>query len=97
MSFYKDPDKCFGFKLELVDEFIEINPSAFEPFVGHHQGLFASVKILFFYIIVKITQTFCWIKLRRWWYRTNLKQNAINGNRIFIQRNRIFIQRNSIF
>ena len=57
--FYKDsfkfPDKCFGFRLELVKEFTEIAPSTFEPFIGHHQRLFAGVKIVFFYNIAKIT------------------------------------------
>ena len=33
--------------LELVDEFTEIVPSAYGPFIGHHQGLFANVKIVF--------------------------------------------------
>ena len=51
MQFYKDPfkfpDKCFGFKLELLDEFIKIVSSAFGPFVSHYQGLFACVKSVF--------------------------------------------------
>ena len=42
---FKFPEKCFAFMLELVDEFTEIVSSAFGPFIGHHQGLFASVKI----------------------------------------------------
>ena len=42
------PDMCFGFRLEFVDEFTEIVPSTFGPFIGHHQGLFASTKIVFF-------------------------------------------------
>ena len=28
------PDKCLGFKLELVDEVTKIAPSAFVPFIG---------------------------------------------------------------
>ena len=51
MKFYLDPfkfpDKRFGFRLQLVDEFTEIVSSAFGPFIGHHQELFASVKIFF--------------------------------------------------
>ena len=39
------PDKCFDFRLGLADEFTEIVPSAFGPFIGHHQELFVSVKI----------------------------------------------------
>ena len=31
------PDKCFGYRLELVDEFNGIIPSAFGPRTGHHQ------------------------------------------------------------
>ena len=49
MQFYFDPfkfpDKCFGFRSVLVDEFTEIVPIVFEPFLDHHMGLFASVKI----------------------------------------------------
>ena len=40
----------FQVRLELVDEFTKIVLSAFEPFIGHHQGLFASVKIVLIYI-----------------------------------------------
>ena len=51
IQFYQDsfkfPDKCFGFKLELVDGFTEIVPSTFRSFIGHYQGLFAWVKIVF--------------------------------------------------
>ena len=36
------PERCLGFRLELVDEFTKIVPSAFGHFIGHHQGLFAS-------------------------------------------------------
>ena len=42
------PDKCLGFRLELVDAFIKIVLSAFKPFIGHHQGLFVCVKSVFF-------------------------------------------------
>ena len=56
------PENGFGFKLELVDELTEIIPSAFVPFIGNHQRLFASVKTVFekkkilgFYNIAKIT------------------------------------------
>ena len=31
------PDKCFGFRLELVDEFTEIVPRAFGHFISHFQ------------------------------------------------------------
>ena len=52
IEFYKNPfkfpDKCFGFRLELVDEFTEIVPSSFRPFIGHHQGLFHKCKERFF-------------------------------------------------
>ena len=41
------PDKCLGFRLELVDEFIKIVPRAFGPFIGHHQELFECVKSVF--------------------------------------------------
>ena len=57
------PDKCFGFRLELVDEFTKIVLSTFGPFIGHHQELFVCVEsifffflsFLFFYNIAKIT------------------------------------------
>ena len=42
----KFPDKCLGFRLELVDEFTKIVLSAFRPFIGHHQGLFACIPVL---------------------------------------------------
>ena len=41
------PNKYFGFRLKLVDEFTEIILSVFGPFKGHHQGLFAYVKMFF--------------------------------------------------
>ena len=44
---FKFPDKCFGFRLVLGNEFTKIVPSAFGSFIGHHQGLFASVRIFF--------------------------------------------------
>ena len=44
------PDKCFGFRLELVDEITEIVPSTFGAFIDHHQGLLACVKIVFFFV-----------------------------------------------
>ena len=37
----------FGFRLELVNEFIKIVPSAFGTFIGHHQELLACVKSVF--------------------------------------------------
>ena len=33
-----------GFRFELLDEFPNIVPSAFEPFIGHHQGLLPFVR-----------------------------------------------------
>ena len=41
------PDKCLGFRLELLDEFTKIVPSAFKPFIGHYQGLLACIKSVF--------------------------------------------------
>ena len=38
---------CLGFRLELVDEFTKIVPTAFGPFIGPHQGLLACIKIVF--------------------------------------------------
>ena len=42
----------------MVDEFIKIVPSAFGPFIGHHQRLLACVKNVFkeffFYNITKL-------------------------------------------
>ena len=35
------------FRLELVDEFIKIIPSAFGPFMSNYQGLIACVKSVF--------------------------------------------------
>ena len=40
-------DKCLAFRLELMDELTKIVPSAFGPFMGHHQGLLACVKSVF--------------------------------------------------
>ena len=40
-------DKCFGLSLGLVDEFTVIVSRAIGPFIGHHEGLVASVKIAF--------------------------------------------------
>ena len=39
------PDKCFGLRMDLLDEFTEIIPSASELFIGNHLGLFANAKI----------------------------------------------------
>ena len=40
---------CFlGFRLEFTDEFTKIVPSAFGPFIGHHQGFLACVKSVVF-------------------------------------------------
>ena len=38
------PNMCFGFRLDLVDQWTEFVPSSLAPFIGHHQGLFANVK-----------------------------------------------------
>ena len=46
-SFQVFPDRYFGFRVELVDEFTEIIPGAFGPLIGHHQGLFLSVNLFF--------------------------------------------------
>ena len=46
---FKFTDKCLGFRLELVDQFTKIVPSAFGPFIGHHQELLACVKSVFFF------------------------------------------------
>ena len=51
---FKFPEKCFIFRLELVDEFTEIVPSTFEPFIGHHKVLFAIFIIKVFRTIVFI-------------------------------------------
>ena len=52
------PDKCFGFRLEFVDEFTEIVPCALGPFIGHHQELFAWVKCVFLLILKKVFRFF---------------------------------------
>ena len=41
---FKFPDKCFDFRLKLVDEFTKIVPGTFKPFIGHHQRLLACIK-----------------------------------------------------
>ncbi len=46
---FKSSDKCFSFRLELVDEFPKIVQSAFGPFIGHHQGLLACVRCVCFF------------------------------------------------
>ena len=43
-----------GFRLELVDEFTKVIPSSFGPFIGHHQGLLACVKSIFFKEFLKV-------------------------------------------
>ena len=48
LGYFKFPDKCFGFRLELVDEFTEFVSSAFRPFIGHHQRMFARVNSVFY-------------------------------------------------
>ena len=69
--------------------FSKIVPSAFGPFIGHHQGLFACVKSVFkvFFLVFLITlQNYVNAKFDK----TEIlmtsnefkKQNAINGNRI---------------
>ena len=40
-------NKCLDFMLELVDEFTEIVPSAFGPFISHLQVLLAYIKNVF--------------------------------------------------
>ena len=47
MYLFKCPDKCLGFRFELVDEFTKIVPSAFGPFIGQHQRSLACVKSVF--------------------------------------------------
>ena len=42
------PDMNFGFRFELVDEFIQIVPSNFGLFNSHHQWLLENVKIVLF-------------------------------------------------
>ena len=44
---FKFPDESLGFRLELVDEFTKIVSSAFGSFIGHHQGLLACMKCVF--------------------------------------------------
>ena len=44
---FKFPEKCLGFSLELMDEFTKIIPSAFGPFIGHHQGFLSCAKSVF--------------------------------------------------
>ena len=41
------PDKCLGFRLELVDEFTKILPSDSGHFIGHSQRLLACIKNIF--------------------------------------------------
>ena len=55
MDLFKFPDKCLGFRLELVDEFTEIVPSAFGS-----SGIVCKCKDIFFifksvFMIAKIT------------------------------------------
>ena len=54
------PDKRLGFRLELVDEFTKIAPSAFGSFIGHHQGLLACIKCfrVFFLRVWKVLRFF---------------------------------------
>ena len=40
--------KSLSFRLELVDEFPKIVPSAFGPFIGHYQGLLACERCVCF-------------------------------------------------
>ena len=43
------------FRSKVVEEFLQIVPSAFEPFVGHHQGLLACVRrFVFFFKALKV-------------------------------------------
>ena len=83
-------DMIFGFRLELVDEFTEIVPVSHQPFVGHHQGFCQCIEYFVLFLVFKFmelqkTLTYSWIKLRFFWYLRDLKQNAINGNRIIYQ------------
>ena len=41
------PNKCPGFRLELVDEFTKIFPSAFGSLIDLYQGLLAYIKSVF--------------------------------------------------
>ena len=47
----KVPDKRCDFRLELLNEFNKIVPSPFRHFIGHHQRLFVSVKIICFFFL----------------------------------------------
>ena len=38
---------CLAFRLELVDEFTKVVPSALESFIGHHHGLHVRIKSVF--------------------------------------------------
>ena len=51
----KFPDNCLHFRLELVNEFTKIVPSAFGLFIGHHH-FFSGVKS----VLLKIFFCFVW-------------------------------------
>ena len=55
---FKFSDKCLSFRLELVDEFPKIVPSAFEPFIGHNQGLPACVRCICIFLKVNIIKKY---------------------------------------
>ena len=57
--------------LELVEDFTKIVLSAFRPYIGYHQGLFACVERVF--------QNYVNAELDADGF---IKQNAINGNKI---------------
>ena len=75
-------DKCLSFRLELVDEFPKIVPSAFVPFIGHHQGLLACVRcvyIFFKYMYIHVYMQGVINKLL-----SKLRKHGNNKNNLFI-------------
>ena len=44
---FKFPEKFWGFRFGLINEFTEIVLCAFGLFTGYHLGLFASINIIF--------------------------------------------------
>ena len=42
------PYTCFGFKLEVGTYIIEFVPSAYGPFIDHHQALFLKTFGIFY-------------------------------------------------
>ena len=85
----KFPDKCLGFRFELVNELTKIVPSTFGPFIGHHLRLLACIKINFlrvfwkefflgFYNITKLPKC----RFGKTEMLMNIKNRTINGIRI---------------